>query len=170
VFVYVVRHACAGHKGDWPGPDTARPLDPVGIRQAEALVEVLGGRGVRRLLSSPTRRCIDTLEPLAGRLRLTVERSPRLAATGSTWEITTLVGDSDSAGAVLCTHGETMRPLLDHLRSSGAVLRGSESDEALLTKGTAWELDVRDGAVVSLVHRAPAVRPDCSRHPPPVAP
>ena len=34
----VVRHADAGDKGSWDGPDVGRPLSPAGCRQAEGLV------------------------------------------------------------------------------------------------------------------------------------
>ena len=34
----LVRHADAGEKGGWDGPDALRPLSPMGRRQAEGLV------------------------------------------------------------------------------------------------------------------------------------
>ena len=52
----VVRHADAGDKGSWEGPDLLRPLSPAGRRQAEGLVVRLEDFPVERILSSPTLR------------------------------------------------------------------------------------------------------------------
>ena len=65
MLVRLVRHACAGDKHSWAGDDADRPLDDVGRLQALAVAELLGLRPAGRLLSSPTRRCLDTLVPLA---------------------------------------------------------------------------------------------------------
>jgi 8-oxo-dGTP diphosphatase len=61
----VVRHADAGDKGSWKGPDSLRPLSPAGCRQAEGLVFRLEDYPVDRILSGPTRRCQQTVQPLA---------------------------------------------------------------------------------------------------------
>ncbi len=51
--VYLVRHAKAGDRQAWPGDDLSRPLSKTGRRQAKALVRVLSGRMIERILSSP---------------------------------------------------------------------------------------------------------------------
>ena len=43
MIVYLVRHARAGHRAQWDGNDTLRPLDERGRRQAELLVDQLEG-------------------------------------------------------------------------------------------------------------------------------
>jgi broad specificity phosphatase PhoE len=74
VTLYLVRHAKAGSRRDWEGPDRDRPLSRKGRRQAEGLVELLADRPVRRVLSSPYLRCVQTVEPLAEKLGLPVEQ------------------------------------------------------------------------------------------------
>jgi len=61
----VVRHADAGDKQSWEGPDALRPLSPAGHRQAEGLVIRMEDYPVERILCSPTVRCLQTVEPLA---------------------------------------------------------------------------------------------------------
>lgn len=62
----VVRHAKAVSRGNFSGKDDRkRPLDAVGRAQAEGLVPLLHAFGVRRLVSSSSVRCVDTLRPYA---------------------------------------------------------------------------------------------------------
>src|SRR3984893_7464329 len=76
---YLVRHAKAGSRRDWEGPDECRPLTAAGRLQAAAIAERLRARPVTRLLSSPYLRCVQTLEPLAKELGLVVECDDDLA-------------------------------------------------------------------------------------------
>ena len=61
----VVRHADAGDRRSWNGPDMLRPLSAAGRRQAEGLVIRLEDFPVERILCSPALRCRQTAEPLA---------------------------------------------------------------------------------------------------------
>ncbi|HET6213703.1 MAG TPA: NUDIX hydrolase, partial [Micromonosporaceae bacterium] len=54
--VLLIRHASAGRRGSWPGPDKARPLDDTGVAQAEALAELLALFAPTRLVSASPRR------------------------------------------------------------------------------------------------------------------
>ncbi|HEX7132269.1 MAG TPA: histidine phosphatase family protein [Iamia sp.] len=137
----MVRHACAGHKGDWAGgPDDERPLDPAGRQQAEALAEILAAEGPTRLVASPTRRCLDTLAPLGETLGLVIETEPALRETTGVGLVRLLAADA-CAGAAVCTHGEVMEPALALLRTAGLEVVDDVSDEDLLLKGAAWRLD-----------------------------
>jgi phosphohistidine phosphatase SixA len=49
----VVRHADAGDKRTWKGPDSLRPLSPTGHHQAEGLIVRLEDYPVERILCSP---------------------------------------------------------------------------------------------------------------------
>jgi phosphohistidine phosphatase SixA len=159
---WVVRHGCAGHKDDWPGPDDDRPLDPAGEQQAEALAEVLTGEGPTRLVASPTRRCIDTLAPLGERLGLPVEVEPALRETTGV-ALVHLVAADACDGAAVCTHGEVMEPALEVLRTAGLEVVGDVSDEDLLLKGAAWRLDrASPGWRLELV--APIPLASCPHH------
>ena len=166
--VLVVRHGCAGHKRDFDGEDAERPLDASGERQAVALADLLvvADLGIRRLLTSPARRCRDTLVPLGRRLGLAVEDDPALAVHGVDDALWQVLAAPSAVSAALCTHGELMQPLLTHLRTQGvAITADRDDDEWLLTKGTAWLLDrTDDGRVTALRHLVPDPALDCVAH------
>ena len=46
--LYLIRHACAGNKRQWTGPDVERPLDAAGIAQAVALADELAVLPIHR--------------------------------------------------------------------------------------------------------------------------
>ncbi|MBO4209467.1 NUDIX hydrolase [Micromonospora echinofusca] len=69
----VVRHASAGKRATWSGPDVARPLDDTGWAQARRLAPLLALVRPVRLLAATARRCVQTLDPLAGLLDLAIE-------------------------------------------------------------------------------------------------
>jgi broad specificity phosphatase PhoE len=53
-------------------------LSPLGLRQAEAIAECLDGMGIDAVYSSPLRRAMQTAQPVAARLGLTVQSDDRL--------------------------------------------------------------------------------------------
>jgi 8-oxo-(d)GTP phosphatase len=59
--VYLVRHAHAGKKANWPGPDLARPLSAQGHKEALGLIDQLGAYPLGHILSSPAERCLQTV-------------------------------------------------------------------------------------------------------------
>jgi hypothetical protein len=162
----VIRHGCAGHKADWDGPDAARPLDAAGVAQAEAFVPALLGRPIRRIASSPTARCVDTVVPLAHARGLPVEEDPVLGRTTTGEKLLALVGGDESADAVLCTHGEVMQGALDALRAAGVPIEARDpgDDALLLAKGSGWDLTVEGGAVTALRHVHPDPDLACRDH------
>jgi 8-oxo-dGTP diphosphatase len=111
----LLRHASAGHRLPWGEDDHLRALDERGQRQAAELVDELVPLGIRRIVSSPYMRCVETVEPLAAALGLEVEQDERLAE-----------GAEDSAaellreeGVVACTHGDVIYALLGrHMRKA----------------------------------------------------
>ena len=117
----VVRHADAGDKGSWDGPDVGRPLSPAGCRQAEGLVVRLEDYPVERILCSPTVRCHQTVQPLADDRLLRIERIPALGVDAAPAEVLALFWDRGLRNAVLCTHGETIGRLLSRLAADGLV-------------------------------------------------
>ena len=63
----VIRHA----ESPW-SPDEMRPLSGSGRTASENLVEPLAALGLNAIYSSPYRRAIETVEPLAARLNLPI--------------------------------------------------------------------------------------------------
>lgn len=117
----LVRHAHAVPRSRWDGgDDTRRPLDRLGRRQARALVPLLRGYGIRRVVTSPSARCADTIGPFATSVGIRPRERHSLSEEAF---------DIDPAGAqrlvlrhlersepvALCTHGPVLPALLDVL-------------------------------------------------------
>lgn len=148
--VFVVRHAKAGSRSRWSGPDEDRPLSGPGQRQADGLAGLLADRGVTRIVSSPFVRCRQTVEPLGQRLHVDVEPSESLAEGASLTEALRLVEKMSDQGAVLCTHGDVLEELLGHFRRAGVV-----NGDARLEKGSTWVLSFHDGVATGAEYLAP---------------
>ncbi|MGH9263082.1 MAG: SixA phosphatase family protein [Acidimicrobiales bacterium] len=131
--VLFVRHAEAGDRNRWEGPDEHRPLSPQGQAQAGGLVGVLAGFRLARVLSSPYLRCTQTVEPVAAARGLAVEPTNDLAEGAGRAGLTLVRSLLEGASYVaLCTHGDVMEDVLDGLR----VRRSKETE-----KGATWVLD-----------------------------
>jgi phosphohistidine phosphatase SixA len=139
----LVRHAQAGKRGTWPGPDHGRPLDSGGRAQARELARLLALAAPGRLVSASARRCVQTLDPLAARLDLPIEvdsafdepgpgQDPAGVAARAAWHLRDLAGGGTPA--VVCSQGKVIPPALARLAAIG-------SPKAWATpKGTGWLL------------------------------
>jgi 8-oxo-dGTP diphosphatase len=154
--LYLVRHAVAVSRSSWKGDyeDPARPLTPKGQRQSKALVRLLGAADVRRIYTSPTVRCRDTVAPLADARGVEIRETKVLAeghggAKGRELmdELAGKRGDS-----VLCTHGDLVPDILRRLARDGMTM---ESD-LQYAKGSTWEIDVEDGRITAGRYHPPA--------------
>jgi broad specificity phosphatase PhoE len=135
--LHVVRHAAAGSRSTWDGPDPDRPLTGKGRHQAASLAEELAGAGITRLLSSPYVRCVQTLEPLAAGLGIPVEIDARLAEGAGGGAALDLASELDAHGdAVLCSHGDVIPEMLHQLRCDGTHFK----DALQWPKGSTWVL------------------------------
>ena len=151
--LYLVRHADAGDRYAWRGDDFLRPLDEGGRAQAEAIGVELGTKPVRRILSSPAVRCVDTVAPLGRRLGLAVQAADELAegsyaadALGLARSLAAEEGDS-----VFCSHGDVIPGVLWLLYRYGVEL----PDRGRCKKASIWELSVSDGQIVAGTYRHP---------------
>lgn len=151
--LYVVRHADAGTRGTSAQPDELRVLTERGRRQAVGVRDQLAGVRATRLLASPFRRCIETLQPLAEHLDLTVVPDDRLAEGNDVARVLELVAELVDDTAVVCSHGDIIPDLLDAL-----VQRGMRLDrEARWPKASTWVLR-RDGTGFSKASYLPPPR------------
>ena len=114
----LLRHAAAGDREYWDGDDFHRPLDARGRRQAAELVEILRPLGVRRVVSSPYVRCLETVRPLAVALELPLETDERLTEGAGASAVELLRED----GVVCCTHGDIADALLGRSLKKGAAV------------------------------------------------
>jgi len=133
----VVRHADAGDKRTWDGPDRLRPLSPSGQRQAEGLVVRLEDYPIERILCSPTLRCHQTVEPLARDRLLRIETVPALGVDTTSDQLLDLFWDLEVRNSVLCTHGEGIDLLLTRLLADALVAE----DRLDWPKGSTWLLE-----------------------------
>jgi phosphohistidine phosphatase SixA len=152
----VVRHADAGDKRTWGGPDVLRPLSPTGHRQAEGLVVRLEDYPVERILCSPTLRCQQTVEPLARDRMLRIESVPALGVDTTPAQLLTLFWDLELRNSVLCTHGEGIGLLLTRLIADALLVE----DPLDWPKGSTWLLQRTDQRQVRGRLLAPLVLSD----------
>jgi 8-oxo-(d)GTP phosphatase len=139
VAVFLVRHAHAVGRGSWKEADERRPLSKRGQRQARGLMKTLANEPIRRILSSPAVRCVDSVRPLAESLDLPVRKEPALreeASTGGALELVRRVAVK-SGDSVLCAHGDLVPKILWALSAEGARLGGNHRWE----KGSTWVLE-----------------------------
>ena len=134
--LYVVRHAHAGSRSSWDGPDDARPLTTKGRKQAAAIAETLASTGASRLVSSPSRRCTQTLEPLADMLGVRVEDDARLAEGADGVDALGLADElaKEHETAVVCSHGDVIPEMLRILKATTARFK----DPFVWPKGSIW--------------------------------
>jgi phosphohistidine phosphatase SixA len=149
----VVRHADAGDKRTWTGPDSLRPLSPSGRLQADGLVVRLEDYPIERILCSPTLRCYQTVEPLARDRLLRIETVPELGVGATPAQLLALFWDLELRHSLLCSHGEGIGLLLTRLIADVLVAE----DPLDWPKGSAWLLERIDRRRVRGRYLAPLV-------------
>lgn len=141
----LVRHGVAGSRQEWEGDDDERPLDEIGRTQAEVLAEALAGYRPVELVSSPSRRCVQTLEPYAEGAGLEIRRERTLSETHHDLRAALrLVSEALGSGrsTVLCSHGRVLPALV------GGI--GGGPGDLQLRKGAFTVLHHADGKIVSM--------------------
>ncbi|MCX4473969.1 NUDIX hydrolase [Micromonospora sp. NBC_01655] len=139
--VALVRHAHAGRRGTWSGPDAGRPLDDTGWAQAHALAPLVALVRPVRLLSASARRCVQTLDPAAVLLDLPIEVSGDLdepqpgqdlheRALAAAACLTELAATGSAAG--VCSQGKVIPEALARLTG--------RADDFTTAKGGGWLL------------------------------
>lgn len=144
-----LRHADSRARASWHDDDRLRPLLMSGRRQAERLVHVLAAYDVRRIMTSTSTRCVETVAPFA-------------RATGTEMELLDLLSEEDarprkvrklvsaatealgeSGPTVVCSHGPVLPDVFEAL--------GLEDPD--LGKGELLVVHLRRGRVVAVERR-----------------
>lgn len=146
--VLLVRHASAGDRDSWAGPDDERPLDPTGKEQADALAALLAAYAPRRVLSAPLRRCLDTVRPLADQLGIPLTPAREAREDENDWgagPLVRLLTELGGAGqhAVVCSQGGAIPAAVEALTG--------ESDVPA-RKGSVWVLSFAEGRLVDAAY------------------
>jgi 8-oxo-dGTP diphosphatase len=144
--VLVLRHAEARARRAWHGDDRLRPLLVGGHRQAARLVPVLAAYGVRRVMTSSSARCVDTVAPFC----LAAHAEPELLDLLSEEDarprkVRRLVRAAvealgESGPTLVCSH----RPVLPD------VFDGLGLEDPVLDKGELLVVHLRRGRVVAV--------------------
>lgn len=133
--VAVLRHGHARPKSAWAHADAERPLVRAGRIQAEALVDTLAAYAPNRVMSSPWRRCTETVEPFlahnGGLLGAKLRTKNALSEDGHRRNraktadlVRKLVGKRRPV--VLCTHRPVLGTLLGALAGRAEVGRSGD--------------------------------------------
>ena len=141
----LVRHAKAGKREGWDGPDHLRPLSDGGWQQAEALRNLLPVFGPRRMYSAPPKRCVQTIAGLAKDIGVPIGSEPALSEDGY-WPdpkaglrrlyAIMAAGRDYSDVAVVCSQGGVIPDVVETLAS----LAGLRLAELSSKKGSLWTL------------------------------
>ena len=148
---FLVRHAKAGSRSSWTEADELRPLSKAGRRQAEKLVQAFRGLEVRRVISSPFVRCIQTVRPLALDRGLPVETSDALLEGAPVSAALALLDETADTPTVLCSHGDVIPAVVLHLAERGMPVEGERD----WRKGSTWILERREGRFTAARSIAP---------------
>ncbi|GAA2904710.1 putative hydrolase MutT/NUDIX [Actinoplanes cyaneus] len=140
--VALVRHAHAGERKTWSGPDNLRPISAKGSEQSERVVERLATFRPHRLIAATPLRCTQTLQPLARATRLPVvvdnafaEPETPEALPGKLAAARARLAEVRTAGrVVICSQGKIMPSLLASLKGDPEV------DDYRTRKGEGWLL------------------------------
>jgi 8-oxo-(d)GTP phosphatase len=165
----LVRHAHAGSRSEWDGPDDLRPLDGKGRRQAGRLTEVLPVFGPEEILSVPRTRCEETVAPLGKRLGLPVQRLTELGEEEFQADpqagldvVERLLERRDRPGVtVVCSQGGAIPSVLLSLGVRWEGVAGRLYPPA--AKGSVWVLGGRPGALTADYYREFDPEPDTPR-------
>ena len=148
--LYIVRHAKAGKRSEWDGPDTLRPLSDKGWEQAQAIAEKLLGLKPSALISSPAIRCMQTLEPLSKATKIKITADQRLFEDGDVAKMIELLEDAQDS-TVISSHGDMIPEAIKILQRRGMEIN-SKPD---WRKATVWVVERTKNGFKSAVVMAP---------------
>ncbi|WP_280235517.1 NUDIX hydrolase [Nocardia cyriacigeorgica] len=149
----VVRHAKAGRRDRFHGPDDQRPLERAGRRQSAALVPNLRAFGAAQIHSADPVRCVQTVTPLAEELGVEIVLEPLLSESGyaaatdqARERARALV--SETAVRVLCSQGEVIPDLMRWWADRDGVTLPPARNR----KGSVWVVSFVAGRMVAADH------------------
>lgn len=148
--IYIVRHAHAGNRSNWSGPDHKRPISHKGVLQAKALSKYLAKNGAKQIFTSPFLRCVQTVAPLAHRLGLGYIDLPELSE-GAPPEGAAALLRTAKKGTVICSHGDVLASLVGHLAAHGAPI----NPKTEIQKAAIWKLTLDDGRITKAKYIPP---------------
>ena len=148
--LYVIRHASAGTRTKAKS-DTKRKLSQRGARQSAKIGRRLAKNPIVEIRSSRYIRCVQTVEPLGRSLGIPVEKDKRLTEGNSLEDFLELIAELSGSTAALCSHGDMIGLLIEHLKAEGVDLGGTDE----FRKASIWTLDTIKGRVTAGSYQKP---------------
>ena len=145
----IARHGKALARSLWQAEEADRPLTPLGVAQAQALVPVLASFGITKVVTSLWQRCSATVAPYAqaGKIRwhrskFLTEAEHEINPARVSKVVKTLL--TDSKQVVLCTHRPVLPTIFSCLRENASteVTRVLKREDPYLSPGQALILHV----------------------------
>ncbi|HEX5403409.1 MAG TPA: NUDIX hydrolase [Pseudonocardiaceae bacterium] len=158
----LVRHAKAGNRSGWSGPDESRPLSPAGKEQADALRLLLPLFGPDRVHAADRTRCVDTVIAVADDLGVPVAIEPNLTEeayktdpAGTVRRLTTIARAGGTP--VVCSQGGAIPGIIAALAEKSDLQLG----RIPCKKGSTWVLSFSATKPLRLVaaHYLPTALP-----------
>jgi 8-oxo-dGTP diphosphatase len=148
--VLLVRHGHAGRRSSWPGPDDLRPLNTLGLSEADAIASVLPAYRPVAVSAAAPLRCAQTVSPLAEAIGVAVEPAPDLSESAyddhPEHAVAYVRGLAESGRTVAaCSQGGVIPGLLATFwdpNTCGPRPRGAR-------KGSVWVLSFAAGRLVA---------------------
>ena len=145
--ILLVRHAHAGDRFRWQGEDSLRPLSESGRREAARIVSQLRPFAIDRILSSPARRCRETVDPLASVRTMDFQSTDDLWEEAQYQDVVDRLDDSRHGATVLCTHGPIVAASLHALTGASVGLP--------MEKASTWVFDFAESTLATANYIAP---------------
>ncbi len=125
----VLRHGLARSRDRWHADDRVRPLLVGGHEQARRWVALLAAYGVGSVVSSPSTRCVQSVQPYLDALDLTPRLEPVLSEEDADGDaVRRLVARLlEERRTVLCTHRPVLPLVLDALGVAPVTLEKGEA-------------------------------------------
>ncbi len=152
----LIRHARAGTRGAFDGPDALRPLDRRGRVQARLLAPQTAAFGPLAVHAADRTRCVETVEPLARHLGVDVLREPSLTEeayaddpSAARSRVRAIAGTARTTA--VCSQSGVIPDLLAWWAAEDGVrLRSVDT-----RKAASWVLTLRGGRLVAADHLPP---------------
>lgn len=121
--IVIARHATARKRASWSLGEATRPLTPGGYIDAARILPILSAFGIEVSITSPWRRCHDTIAPFSHAAGIEPRPAAELteeAHSAHPAHVQALLADvlKTPTPAVVCTHRPVLRTVLREMRRS----------------------------------------------------
>lgn len=154
----IVRHGKAFPRAKWHEIEHERPLLAIGTRQSLALTGLLSAWHIRRLVSSPWKRCVATLAPMSAATGKGIRKRTALSekANANNPQKTRALLEkilTKGVATALCTHRPVLPTVLDVLadHSPDGLAKGLPPRDPYMNPGEILVAYVRPGPVPRIV-------------------